>query len=429
VRLADVIELLPFFAVSVGLGGFTAHTEVNYVGATGPDWNLSHIQRCLIASRAVWFYLAKMFCPANLTFSYPRWAIHAHDIRLFLFPASVMLLVTSAWLLRNRIGRGPLAALLIFIGVLTPALGFFNTYPMRYSFVADHFQYTAGIAIIVLFSGTVVRILPQRLLVPIVGVVLAFLTWRQSQVYAGPQTLWRDVLAKNSSSWLADENLAVIFTYKPNPTRPELEEALQLYQRVQQLRPTHEKLQINWAEAFFKLGRWDEALSHYRLVTNSPGVNMNIVDDRMGIALLHLNRLDEADLIFQDALKKNGSDNDAECGLADVLAAQGHAADALAGYAGVLRHDADMAAAYRGSALALIELNRPTDAAARLERYLALVPNDAAAHEILARLDLELAKPSDAIKQFAVALALNPQSEAAKNGLADAINAQAKLAK
>jgi hypothetical protein len=39
--------------------------------------------------------------------------------------------------------RGPLAAALLFLGILFPALGFFNVYPFVFSYVADHFAYLA----------------------------------------------------------------------------------------------------------------------------------------------------------------------------------------------------------------------------------------------------------------------------------------------
>ena len=51
--------------------------------------------------------------------------------------------LAAAWLLRGRVGRGPFAALLVYVGVLFPALGFVNVYPMRFSWVADHFAYQA----------------------------------------------------------------------------------------------------------------------------------------------------------------------------------------------------------------------------------------------------------------------------------------------
>ena len=48
--------------------------------------------------------------------------------------------------MRGR-ARGPLAAWLFFVGSLFPALGFFNVYPFRYSYVADHFQYLPSLGI------------------------------------------------------------------------------------------------------------------------------------------------------------------------------------------------------------------------------------------------------------------------------------------
>ena len=53
--------------------------------------------------------------------------------------------------------RAPLAAMLFFAGTLFPALGFFNVYPFRYSFVADHFQYLASIGVITLVAAAIWR--------------------------------------------------------------------------------------------------------------------------------------------------------------------------------------------------------------------------------------------------------------------------------
>ena len=76
---------------------------------------------------------------------YPRWTINTGDPLQWSFVGLVL-----AWLalmigLRNQWGWGPLTATLFFAGTLFPALGFFNVYPMRYSFVADHFQYLASL--------------------------------------------------------------------------------------------------------------------------------------------------------------------------------------------------------------------------------------------------------------------------------------------
>ena len=65
----------------------------------------------------------------------------------------------------NRKMRGPLAATLIFGGMLVPALGFVNVYPFIYSFVADHFQYLASTAMISL-DGAGLTLLATRWRVP-----------------------------------------------------------------------------------------------------------------------------------------------------------------------------------------------------------------------------------------------------------------------
>jgi hypothetical protein len=429
VRLKEAVRLLPFFLLSIALGCFTAITEVNHVGAKGPDWDLSPIQRILIAGRAIWFYLGKLFWPVNLTFTYPRWIVDPHEFILCIFPATLVALIAVAWLLRSHIGRGPLAAILIFTGVLTPALGFFNTYPMRYSFVADHFQYTAGIAIIVLASAAIVRAVPQRVLIPLLGIPLAILTWRQTHAYAGEDSLWRDVIAKNPTSWLALENLGVELTYKPNPTRAQLEEAVQLFERVQQIRPQHEKLQANWAQALFELERWEESIPHFQAARNSTGASQELIDQRIGIALSHLNRWPQAEQSFRDALQLDPSDTNSRCGLADALAAQGKSAEALQEYQTAIIANPDLPAAWRGSGSVLLSLNRFSEAADRFERYVDLVPDDPISREQLGTLDLQLGRPNDAVKQFAKALALSPDSVTARQRLADAVAQQTKASK
>ncbi|HET9800847.1 MAG TPA: hypothetical protein VFP82_04100, partial [Chthoniobacterales bacterium] len=138
----DIAPSLPFFGLGIAAGFFTAWVERTFVGAQGASFQLSILQRCLIAARDFWFYLFKLFWPQKLTFIYPRWQISAGVWWQYLFVIALLALLLFAWILRNKT-RGPLAATLIFLGLLFPALGFINVYPFLYSFVADHFQYLA----------------------------------------------------------------------------------------------------------------------------------------------------------------------------------------------------------------------------------------------------------------------------------------------
>ena len=48
--------------------------------------------------------------------------------------------VAALWLLRDRIGRGPLAGVLFFGVTLAPTLGFVDYHFILFSFVADRFS-------------------------------------------------------------------------------------------------------------------------------------------------------------------------------------------------------------------------------------------------------------------------------------------------
>lgn len=215
VRRREVLSLLPFFVLAVILGRQTARLEVTHVLAQGPEWAFSFADRLLIAGRATWFYAGKLFWPYPLSFNYQRWTIDSGAWWQYLFPLTLVAVLVCLWSLRQRIGRGPLAAVLFFIGTLFPALGFFNVYPMRFSFVADHFQYIASIGIIVLFCATV-RVLRKWLLpkadwaesavFSVILLIFAVLTLQQGKIYQDNLTLFTDTIGKNPGSWFGYAN-------------------------------------------------------------------------------------------------------------------------------------------------------------------------------------------------------------------------------
>src|SRR5262249_8779770 len=123
--------------------------------------------------------------------------------------------VVGLWFARGRIGRGPLAAVLIFAGVLTPALGFFDVFPFRYSFVADHFQYHASLALVTLAVAGGATLLskfsvPMRLqmtLAVLLVLVLGVMSDARTHVYHDLMTLYTDTLERNPQSAAAHNNL------------------------------------------------------------------------------------------------------------------------------------------------------------------------------------------------------------------------------
>ena len=134
--------------------------ERKLIGAEGADFDFTIVERCLIAGRAIWFYLGKLSWPADLMFIYPRWHVSQAVWWQYLFPLAALLFVAGLWTVRRR-SRAPLAAMLFFIGTLFPGLGFCNVYPFIYSFVADHFQYIASLGIIALASAGAAMLLSR----------------------------------------------------------------------------------------------------------------------------------------------------------------------------------------------------------------------------------------------------------------------------
>src|ERR1700736_1535066 len=208
---SDVRPLIPFFAIGMSGGLLTAWVEHHFIGAEGSIFNFSLLERTLIAGRAFWFYLSKLFWPATLTFIYPRWNLNSSVWWQYLFPLVAGLALVVLWAVRRK-SRGPLASVLIFIAILFPVLGFLNVYPFIFSFVADHLQYLASMAVITLVAAGVTLLLDRwqdrhRVLAPLVPAALvsalALLTWRQSHLYADPVTLYQATLSDNPDCWLA----------------------------------------------------------------------------------------------------------------------------------------------------------------------------------------------------------------------------------
>lgn len=345
VGLRDWLAVTPMFAIGAGMGLLTAWMEKRVVGADGVEWSFTFLDRCLIAGRALWFYAAKLVWPTSLTFIYPRWTIDAGQAWQYAYPAAAFLVIAALWLLRRRIGRGPLVAVLIFVGTLTPALGFFDVYPMRYSFVADHFQYLASVSLIVLMAVTATRIVrflarhgSRTVVLPAayVGTIgllclLAFLVERQASIYRDIETLWRDTIAKNPDCIMARSNLACVLLERGNA-----EEAMAHLRHALSLRPEDVDLRCNLGRAFERQGRLEAALVSFRRALegrpNDPRFRRNV-----GVTLAKLGRPEEAIDQLSMAVRLRPDDVASRQNLAELLQATGHTDRAIRHYEVVVR--------------------------------------------------------------------------------------------
>ena len=236
----DGMPLAPWFALSAAAGLVTVWVERTFIGAQGAAFALGFTQRWMLVGRQIWFYVGKLVWPANLIFIYPRWKMDAATWWQGGYLLGVVALTAALWWWRRR-SRAPLAAWLFFVGSLFPTLGFFNVYAFIFSYVADHWQYLASLGAFSVMAAGLARALAAapaalaragRMLVLLSLTGLGALTWRQCRMYRDAETLYRATLDRNSSCWMAHDNLGVILARTGR-----LPEALRHYEEALRLNP------------------------------------------------------------------------------------------------------------------------------------------------------------------------------------------------
>ncbi len=415
----DVKPLLPWFAIGIASGALTAWVEKTFIGAQGRDFNLNIVERCLLAGRVIWFYLLKLVWPVHLLFIYPRWTIDSGAAWQYLFPALTLATIAALWMYSRKAdtpqARAPLAIFLCFTVALAPALGFLNVYPFIYSYVADHFQYQAMIAIFIAvaaYLATVTKKLPEdraRLAPVVAGVILVVfgaLTWRQTGLYLDEATLYRKTLAENPRAFMAWINLALVIDKTPGHA----DEAIRLTDKALEIRPNSAEAVNNIGMFLEELNRHEASLAAYRKAAElSPTLETAHWGIANGLAAVPGHE-EEAIREYQTALRLKPEDERAYTGLGRIyLRMPGRLQDAIADF----RISAQLDPGSFGSHVELGEaLTRAGDTAGAIAEYrraIELKPDYAEAH---LNLGAALAQSPDtvgaALEEYRTAIRLKP---------------------
>ena len=341
VRWSDARPLLPFFAVGVGLSLHTAWLERTMVRATGDEWAHGLLERLVLAGQTTTFYAAKILWPSDLMFIYPRWSLGAGSLRQWLPALGWACALAGAAFLVRRGRRGPLAALLLFGGVLFPAMGFFNIYAMRYSWVADHFGYQAvavGMAALVCGAASLLETAPPLLsraatALSLTGLaVLATLTFQQGAAYKDEETLWKHTLERNAGCFICLTNYGNLLLKEGKteeavslltrslalkadavPTRLNLArvaeergmfgEAITHLLAAVAVDPSDDEVRINLATVYTKAGRLDDAIREFRKALETPSPASFLAHNGLGVALMGAGRPVEAIEHFRECVR------------------------------------------------------------------------------------------------------------------------------
>ena len=395
VRRLDLLRLAPLAVIGVAI---TAADLAFYRGREVLELGYTLAERALIAGRALWFYAGKLLWPVELAVIYPRWEIEAGAPAGWGYVAAAAGLALLLWLGRKRLGRGPLAGALYFALTLGPVLGFVDYGYMQFSFVADRFQYLAGIGVLAVLIGAAAHAVAKLPagepdasgmrygaglryaaglrygawgLAAAAVLLLAALTWRQAGIYRDEVALFSHVVALN----------------------PEARDA-----------------HLNLGSALFEAERFDEGLAVSRVAVeqrpDSAGALANV-----GRALVYFERFTEVEEHLRRAVVLDPRSTTAHQNLAEALRKQGRYAEAVESYRAVLEIDAGFALAYAGMGMALFEARRYAETLAALEQALALQPELAAPGTLplfMGRAARELGRLDAAAGHFQRAAELDP---------------------
>lgn len=387
-------------------------------------------ERILIAGRSLWFYAGKLFWPGDLPVIYPRWDIRAENLTAWIWPVAALALAAALWVLRERLGRGPLAGAAFFAVTLSPVLGFLDYGYMQFAYVADRFQYLAGLGLMAVVVGAgasgVERLgaaAKRAATVAVAGILLFFAasTFQQARIYRDPITFFGHIVERNPDArdgWL---NLATALTEADRH-----EEALVAAREALGTTANVANAHSNLGLALLNLDRFEEAEAELRRALEIESDHRKAVQN---LAEVTRRRGDPEGAIplFRQAVELAPEQGLARAGLGQVLFETGSYEEAAEALRRALEIAPDLAAADSVRivlAESLRRLGRLEEAAEHYERLAAAKPEDPAPLAYLANLRAEQGRTADSEALLRQARGLQPEDPGVLQNLAESLRRQ-----
>jgi tetratricopeptide (TPR) repeat protein len=329
VEWRDGRRLTPFFLIAGVLAAVNVWFQTH--GSGEVIRSVTWLDRVLGAAAVGWFYLGQALAPLRLIFVYPLWDIRADEWRWWLPLVTALALTGLLISCRNTWwGRPALVAWWCFAAALVPVMGLVDIYYMKYALVADHYEYVALPAALALaaaawgkwHASSAAARSPAAVVAATVVAALAFLCWRQAQLYQSAVTLYQATIAQDPTSRLVRDYLGAYYAKRNHyaEAAAQYAEAIrfdrrdaeahnnlgfdliqldQLPQAVAQceeavrLRPDYAEAHNNLGNALLAMGQKDQAIAELRLALRfAPGSAQMRYD--LGSALLQAGRTDDA---------------------------------------------------------------------------------------------------------------------------------------
>jgi tetratricopeptide (TPR) repeat protein len=402
-------------------------------GAVAPAANITLLARSMQSFYGLAFYLWKTIVPLALSPLYPRPIKFDPSSAPFILSAIVILAVSISLILMRRSWPAGLAAWVYYIVILLPVVGVVTYGPQ---IVADRYSYfgclswalLAGSAMLYLWRLWAARKLSAPVFVLLNGlaglvlVVLAIITWRQTQVWHDSERLWKHALALDDESSFAHNNLGLALA-----ERGALDEGIQEFRRAVEVDPAFVEAYTNLGNFLAQRGSRDEAIAHLRRALQIDPTFAN-AHNTLGNILADRGELDEAIGHFHTALKTNPRSAMTHYNLGRALSKRGDADDAIAQYRQALEIEPRDVDARNNLGLLFLSQGSIDPAIAQFREAIRVNPNYAKAYFNLGKAYAQQDRLDEAVENFQQALQIQPGVAEIHENLARTLARQGKRA-
>ncbi|MBA4016634.1 MAG: hypothetical protein C0483_05550 [Pirellula sp.] len=401
--LRAIYHLIPWFVAAAVITLMTKYYQKDsymFGPAVAPL-----IDRPFIAGDAYAFYLQKLVWPLEMAFDYGRTPHLVRELpgfwRAWLLPSVTALIFSMCP--RRRVWLGCYA---IFIAAILPVSGIVPFLYQSISTTADRYMYVPmfgfGLMAAAWLATRRSSLAPAIVAAVVLG-LLAHRTVDQCRYWRDDWVVFRHGIEVNPLSYMAHLNLGGRYRKEK-----QYEPALRNFARVLEIRPDYFWADYDRGTCFMALHRYDDAIKEYKSAFDKYPSAFEV---HVGLADAYKvkERFDEAERWYRKAVKTAPDNVVPHLGLGEFLMMRGRIEEANKEFdvAAELAPESPDVPRRRGRAL--VEANRPAEAAPYLEAWVAAAPDSAGAHNELASCYYLLSKFALAVEQGAVAVRLDPK--------------------
>jgi tetratricopeptide (TPR) repeat protein len=341
----DIMATIPFFAITAVLSLIEISAQDVVAGSTVVREE-DLVTRLVTSGWVWWFYVSKAMVPMGICLVYPRWEIDSAEFITWLPLVLVGVTLAIPFWQRRGWGRHALFGLVYFGLMLSPVLGFFDIYYMRYSYVADHYQYMALPGMLALMVCGLGVLATQYFRVSAgvvtgialtVALVFSISSSVLSASYRGAEGLWRDTIAKNPEAFLAQYNLAHLLQLEGR-----LDEAESHYREALRIEPDDAATHSNLGKLAQDRGQPLRAIRFYRLALDLDPANLD-AHNNMAVMLVRQGKIEAALSHLRSALEIDPSSATVHYNIAELSERLERFEDALVHYQRVNELDPSIA--------------------------------------------------------------------------------------